>query len=526
MLGASKYRLLDTLGRTARSQARGRRTAIVADGRGQSFHDLQSRALRLANGLLGLGIVPGTRVGVLMGNRHEWPEALFGIAAVGGICVPINVLLRGIEVGYVCDDSGIEALIVDERGAPALAEMPRLPQTIITVGRVEVPEHVERVVAFEDVVSNGRAEPPDVTFGAESPVMTYYTSGTTGRSKGATHSHQGITWNTFHQVFDLGVQPDDRYLVVPSLSWAAGFHDVFLALMWQGGTNILMPTGLVSIEGIIDQVVEHRATHTLLVPMLLRQLATEPELLARLRSSDLRWVLTGAEPVPAALTNELNDALPACSVVQGYGMSEFPLIAALLKPDEAVEHAGKAGRPTSITSLAVRTADGDIQETGEGEILTRSPAAMLGYHNMPEATAEAFRDGWFHTGDTGRIDEEGFLTVTGRKKDMIISAGINIYPREIEDLIIAELGIRDVAVVGVPDEKWGEVPVLVLLGEDDGRAARIEEVCAARLSRFKQPKVIIHRSEPFPRTPNGKLLKRELAPWAAEQMSAPDKESS
>ena len=525
MLGASKYRLLDTLGRAARSPSGHHRAAIWADGREQTFGQLHARALRLANGLLGLGCVSGTRVGVLMGNRHEWPEALFGVAAFGGICVPVSVLLRGIEVGYLCDDSGIEVLIVDERGAPALAEMSRLPETIITVGSVEVPERVSRVVAYEDVLSNGRDVSPGVWIDAESPVMTYYTSGTTGRSKGATHSHQGITWNTVHQVFDLGVTPQDRYLVVPSLSWAAGFHDVMLALMWQGGTNILMPTGNITIEAVVDQVIAQRATHTLLVPVLLRQLAAEPELLQRLRNSDLRWVLTGAEPVPAALTNELNAELPACSVVQGYGMSEFPLIAALLQPHEAVEHSGKAGRPTSITSIAVRTQDGTIQQVGEGEILTRSPAAMLGYHNMPEATAEAFLDGWFHTGDSGRLDEEGFLTVTGRKKDMIISAGINIYPREIEDVIIAELGIRDVAVVGVPDEKWGEVPVVVLLGADDGRAAKITEVCSARLSRYKQPREVIHRSEPFPRTPNGKLLKRELAPWAAEQLARRHQES-
>ncbi|CAB5026539.1 MAG: AMP-binding protein [Actinobacteria bacterium] len=517
MLGASKYRMFDTLDRTARRSTAASTVAISAGGRDQSFAELRERALRLANGLIALGVRPGTRVGVLMSNRHEWPEALFGITATGGVCVPINVLLRGLEAGHIVDDSDVDVLIVDERGELPLAELPRLPRTIITVGTVEVPAGAN-VRTYESVIESGAARPTGVLIGVEDPAMTYYTSGTTGRSKGATHSHQGITWNTMSQVHDLSIGSADRYLVVPSLSWAAGFHDVTLALMWTGGTNVLLPTGQVSMEMIIDQIVEHRISHTLLVPVLLRELAASPHLLERLRGSDLRWVLTGAEPVPAALTNELNAELPKCDVVQGYGMSEFPLIAALLRPEEAVEHAGKAGRATSITSLAVETAEGVITDLGEGEILTRSPAGMLCYHGKAEATEEAFRDGWFHTGDTGRLDAEGFLTVTGRKKDMIISGGMNIYPREIEDVIIAQLGIRDVAVVGVPDERWGEVPVVVLLSSSGGSADDVLRVCEEQLSSYKRPKRVLMRDEPFPRTPNGKLLKRELAPWAEAEI--------
>ncbi len=518
MQGASKYRLFDTLDRTGRTHRAASTVAITAGGRDQSFAELRDRALRLANGLIGLGVRPGSRVGVLMSNRHEWTEALFAVAASGGVCVPINVLLRGLEAGYIIDDSDVEILIVDERGEQPLAELPRLPSTIITVGDVVVPVGAN-VRTFESVIESGAAVYPSVQIGVEDAVMTYYTSGTTGRSKGATHSHQGINWNTMSQVHDLSVRSNDRYLVVPSLSWAAGFHDVTMALMWNGGTNVLMPTGAATIETIIDQVVENRITHTLLVPVLLRELAANPSLLARLRDSELRWVLTGAEPVPATLTNELNAELPACDVVQGYGMSEFPLIASLLRPEEAVEHAGKAGRPTSITSIMVQTSDGQITDVGEGEILTRSPAAMLGYHGMAEATEEAFRDGWFHTGDTGRLDEEGFLAVTGRQKDMIISGGMNIYPREIEDVIIAQLGIRDVAVVGVQDDRWGEVPVVVLLESAAGSANDVMRVCEEQLSSYKRPKRVIVRAEPFPRTPNGKLLKRELGPWAQEQIT-------
>lgn len=519
MLGGAKYRFFDTLDRTARlSRARAHDAMVVGD-RHQDFGTLRDRALRLANALIGLGVAPGTRVGVLMGNRLEWPEALFAIAAAGGVCVPINVLLRGFEVGYVIEDSDVAVLIVDSRGEAALAELPVMPSTVIIVGDVEVPAGISRLLRYEDVVEGGSALPTGVSIGIEDAVMTYYTSGTTGVPKGATHSHQGLMWNTLHQIFDLGIRPEDRYLVVPSLSWAAGFHDIVLPLMWSGGTNVLMPTGEVTVERIVDQIIEHRITRTLLVPVLLRQLAAAPDLLARLRKSELTWVMSGAEPIPAALTNAVNAELPRCDVVQAYGMTEFPLISAILRPEEAVEHAGKAGRPTSISSMAIETPEGSIVDAGQGEILVRSPATMLGYHRKPEATAEAFRDGWFHTGDTGTIDEQGFLTVTGRKKDMIISGGMNIYPREIEDVISAALSVGEFTVVGVPDERWGEVPVVILRDGSEAVAADILRVCDERLSSYKRPKRVILRTEPFPRTPTGKLLKRELSPWAAEQVT-------
>jgi fatty-acyl-CoA synthase len=225
--------------------------------------------------------------------------------------------------------------------------------------------------------------------------------------------------------------------------------------------------------------------------------------------------------VPLAVIARLQDELPECEIVQGYGMSEFPTIITILQPEEAVPHVGSAGRPVSIAQLAIQLDDGSIADTGEGEILLRSPATMREYYNRPDETAAAFADGWFHTGDVGKLDDEGFLEITGRKKDMIISGGLNVYPREAEEVLYRIEAIAEAAVVGVPDDKWGEVAVAVVVPAGEVDEATVLETCRERLASYKCPRAVLIHDEPLPRTLSGKVLKRELRPWAEEQLRAP-----
>jgi fatty-acyl-CoA synthase len=507
------------LDRSARSDF-GNQIAMTYEDETHSFGSLRDRSAQVANGLRSLGIRPGDRVAVLMGHGMAWPEVFFGLAALGAVCVPINVLLTGREITHICLDSGTTAMIVDSLGEPRLAAIDPYPDLTITVGDVAITD-ARKVVAYEAMIGSvdSKLEPG---FG---PVLgdtfaLYYGSGTTGLPKAAMLTHNAILWNALGQTVDLKLTRDIVYLVVPSLSWAAGFHNLLLALLWVGGRSVLMPTGGTTPERIMDAIERHAVSHVMLVPSLIREFAHDPALLSRLRDSTLRWIVTGAEPVPLALLEVMNHELPDCRVCQGYGLSEFPTICTLLSPDEALEHNGAAGRPLSHAQVAIQTSEGSILDSGDGELLIRSLATMSGYYNRPELNDEVFAGGWLHTGDLASIDEGGYVTIIGRTKDMIISGGLNVYPKEVEDVLGLVPGISEVAVVGVPHEKFGEQPVAVVVanGADTVSVDYLNELCRTHLASYKRPSAVLFWEGPLPRNPTGKLLKRQLRPWAASQL--------
>jgi fatty-acyl-CoA synthase len=492
-------------------------TALTYRGEARTFDQLHDRSLRVAAGLGRNGIKAGDRVAVLLTNSHEWPEVFFGLAALGAICVPVNVLLAPQEIQHVTSDSDSTCLIVDAAAERHLPDLPEIPGLVVTVGEVDVPPG-PRVVRYDDLLNESPATLAGPSL--EDLFILYYSSGTTGLPKAAAHTHNGVLWNSFHQIPDFALGPDITYLCVPSLSWAAGFHDLVLGLMWAGGHSVLMPTGGTQPDQIVATIADTGATHTFLVPTLLRKLLASPELFEQLRGTRLRWMITGSEPVPVPVVEALQAELPGIDLLQGYGLSEFPTVATTLQPDEAITYAGSAGRATSIVDLAVQTLEGDIVRVGEGEVLLRTPATMREYFNRPEETAAAFADGWLHTGDLGTVDENGYLTITGRKKDMIISGGLNVYPKEVEEVIYRLPGVAEASVVGVPDERWGEAAVAIVVPEGDAiDTDEVMRACQEQLASYKRPRAVFVHDEPLPRTPTGKVLKRELRPWAAERHS-------
>jgi len=408
-------------------------------------------------------------------------------------------------------------MVVDAGSVAVVADLP-LPSLVVEVGGGGAVE-LDSSISYESLFFHDSDALPSGS--DHDDAIMYYSSGTSGLPKAAVHTHEGVLWNSIHQIADLGITRDDVYLVVPSLSWAAGFHDVMLALMMLGGRSVIMPTGGTSIDQVASTAAAQRATKTLLVPTLLKQLLDDSESQEVIRNSKLTYILTGAEPVPRPMIDALNDCLPACRIVQGYGLSEGPTIATILSSDEAARRAGSAGRPNSITEVAVQDPTGNISSSGEGEILLRSFATMKEYWRRPDETAAAFADGWLHTGDVAAVDEEGYVTITGRMKDMIISGGLNVYPSEIEAVIYELKEIAEVAVVGIPDDKWGEVPVAIIVGHGDVDTDTIREYCRTRLSGYKTPREFVLRHEPLPRNPSGKVLKRELRPWALENLGRP-----
>lgn len=514
-MGAS-YAIHDLYRRSAADFARKNRVAVSFAGSTRTYAELDERVLRLANALAAKGVARGDRVAVLMGNSLAWIEVMFAITLAGGVCVPVNVLLRGRQVDHVLQDSGARVLVVDALAERALAELSYRPEAVLVVGEVTTPAGIARH-AFEELVAGGAAAVPSVLPQPGDSAMIYYTSGTTGQPKGAVHTHAGVLWNTFHQIADAELSADDVYLLVPSLSWSAGFHDVTLALWLLGGQVAVLPSGNMTVEKIVAGAEGASATGVLMVPTLLKQLILSEEHLARLRRTRLRRIYTGGEPVPQAVIDAVHAGLPDCRVVQLYGFSEFPLMTTILGANDSPTLAHKTGKASSIVTLAVRTPAGIITDRGEGELLVRSPATMVGYHGRPEANVEAFRDGWFNTGDVGRIDDDGFMTLTGRLKDMIISGGMNVYPRDIEEVLYKVDGVREAAVVGIPDAQWGEAVVAIVVPHGELARETIANACAEKLSSFMRPRHILLRADALPRTPTGKILKRELRPWAEKE---------
>lgn len=492
------------------------------EGEVHTFREMRDAALSVAGGLYAQGVRPGDKVAVMMGNRMEWLESYFGLAALGAICVPVNVLLTGPEIAHVCRDSGSRTLIVDEIALRGLEGLDHDFDLVVTLDGIRSPA-TERQVTWPQV-REGHALPDDhVGPDLDDTFLLYYSSGTTGLPKAAEHTHNSILWNAIGQWQGLSLQPHHRNFVISSLSWAAGLHNFVMGLTWNGGYSQFRRTGGAAMDNITASIEEYKITHVMLVPSLLRELVTRPDLMARLSESTLELILTGAEPVPVKVIETVCRGISGVNVCQGYGLSEFPSITAMLMADEVFDHEGSTGRALPHTDLAVRDEDGQIRRHGTGELLIRSLATMKGYHNRPEETAKVMRDGWLHSGDLVELDEEGFVTIIGRTKDVIISGALNIYPKEVEDVIHRIPGVVECAVVGVPHERFGETAVAVVVTDDpEFDAEQVTLACAAQLASYKRPRQVIVRPEPLPRSANSKLLKRELRPWVAVTLEGTD----
>ncbi len=468
--------------------------AIRFAGSTLTWRELDDRSDELAAGLAGTaGIGHGDRIGILMLNRPEW--CLLSVAAwkLGAVLVPLNVRFTAPEVAFVAADAGCSLLVTDTALRPSTAAAEAQGIAVVAVEAL-----------MELAVPGGR--PAEVVTAADHPAFLCYTSGTTGDPKGAVLTHG--SWNVASQGWAQAIQltTADRVVLPFPLAFTGGLA-VWLFTYWAGARLVLEPA--VDNDRLFDLFEQERVTALLAVPVILQQLADHPRFAAADLSS-WRVACSGGAPVPVSLLRTIQAR--GIPMLQGFSLTEVSAAATMLPAADAFRKVGSAGLPTIHTRVAIEAEDGSFCGPGEvGEIVVKGPTVMSGYWNDPAASEAALAGGWLHTGDLGHLDADGYLYVVDRKKDMLISGGLNVYPAEIERVLAGVPGVVEVAVVGVPDDRWGEVPAVVALTAGAPlSAADVLAACSASLADYKLPRYLVVRDEPLPRNMSGKVLKREL----------------
>ncbi|MEN1889424.1 o-succinylbenzoate--CoA ligase [Streptomyces mirabilis] len=474
------------------------RTALIHGDTTVSYAELYARTTRLAHALRALGLRRGDRIAYLGPNHPSYLETLFAAGTLGAVFVPLNPRLAGPEIAHQLGDSGAKVLVYAPSLAGLVAGLP---------GNVHVRTFVEVGSRYEELIGQAAEEPIDQPVAAEDMCIIMYTSGTTGRPKGAMLTHGNLTWNAVNVLVDHDLTADERALVSAPLFHTAGLNMLTLPVLLKGGTCVLVES--FDPAATLDLIERHRITFMFGVPTMFDQVARHPRW-ADADLSSLRILTCGGSPVPTPLIAAYQER--GLTFLQGYGMTEASPGTLFLDAEHAVGKAGSAGVPHFFSDVRVVRPDFTPVDIGEtGEVVVRGPHVMPGYWGLPDETAAVFADGWFRSGDAARVDEDGYVFIVDRIKDMIISGGENIYPAEIEDLLLGHPGIVECAVIGVADDKWGEVPRAVVVPRE-GVQLDPDEVLASlagHLAKYKIPKSVVVVDE-LPRTASGKLLKARV----------------
>ncbi|WP_077078476.1 fatty-acid--CoA ligase FadD5 [Mycobacterium numidiamassiliense] len=483
-------------------------TALRFTGRTVTWAELQRRVTALAGALSRRGVGFGDRVMVLMLNRTEFIESMLATSMLGAIAVPLNFRLTPAEIALLVDDCEARVMITEQVLAPVavgVREIKSLMATIVVAGG----SSDDRVLGYDDLIDEpgDPVQPADVP--NDSPALIMYTSGTTGRPKGAVLTHTNLTGQTMTGLYTNGadINNDVGFIGVP-LFHIAGVGNLLGGLL-LGLPTVIYPLGAFEPGQLLDVLAAEKVTGIFLVPAQWQAVCAEQQ--ARPRDLRLRIMSWGAAPAPDALLREMSETFPGTQILAAFGQTEMSPVTCMLLGDDAIRKRGSVGKV--IPTVAARVVDENMNDVplGEvGEIVYRAPTLMNGYWNNPAATAEAFAGGWFHSGDLVRMDDEGYVWVVDRKKDMIISGGENIYCAEVENVLAGHPGIVEVAVIGRSHEKWGEVPIAVAAVADAGlRLDDLGEFLTERLARYKHPKAL-EIVDALPRNPAGKVLKTEL----------------
>jgi acyl-CoA synthetase (AMP-forming)/AMP-acid ligase II len=480
------------------------RHALIFGDEVRTHAPLHDRAARLAGFLASKGVGPGDRIALLMHNRIEFVESLLACHRLAAIAVPINFRLAPDEVEFVLADSGAVALIRD-CSQPATSGV----RVVLEVGSA----YDAALVATRPATDSAEVREHDAA-------LICYTSGTTGRPKGAVLTHGNLVASTLSWIHEMRARQDDVWLSGQPLFHIGGINGL-LPFLVLGATVIITPTTTFDPEAMLRLIEARRVTMCIFVPTQWAAICASGSL-GRIGPRQLRVAMWGASPAPRHTLEAMQQAFGDAEIVSAYGQTEMSGATTLLKGPDSTQKMGSVGRP--MLGIDLRVVDDTLRDLSPGrvgEVVYRGPSVMAGYYERHDATEEAFAGDWFHSGDLATFDDDGYLWLVDRKNDMIVSGGENVYPAEVERVLLDHPAVAQAAVIGVPHPRWVETPVAFVVVERDGDVSEAELIahCRRYLAAFKKPSTVVMVGD-LPRNAGGKVLKRRLRETYADQISA------
>jgi len=478
----------------------------ITAGETVTYAEMAARSAALAGGLCDRGVGEGDVVGLLAYNSAEFLETIFAVNHLGAIAMPINWRLAGPEVRYILEHSEARAFVCDVD----LLDLGDAATSGMDANLVRIAIADRTVIGWERLADLRVGEaPPRVHADADTVHRLMYTSGTTGRPKGVMITHANLAWKNHAHLVEFGVTSDDLGLACGPLYHVGALDLTTTTLIAAGGTTIIHR--MFDAEAVVDEIERSRVTCIWLAPAMVNGILALPGIEQRDLSS-VRLLIDGGEKMPIPLIERLQRTFPNAWFADAYGLTETVSGDTFLDKANTLSKLGSVGRPCLFVELDIWDEHGASLPAGErGEVVLRGPKVFQGYWRDPEATAKAFEGGWFHTGDIGVRDDDGYLFIVDRVKDMIVSGGENIAGSEVERVLYEHDAVLEAAVVGRADERWGEVPIAFVVLRDGSTATADElvEHCRGQLAKFKVPKDVLFL-DALPRNPSGKVLKREL----------------
>jgi len=493
--------------------------AIIFESGRYTFGRLNERVNRLGNALMNLGVKKGDRVAMLQVNTNQCVEVYFAVAKIGAIYVPLNFRAKGNELTYMLNSSESGTILIGGRYTDLVTSIK--PELETVKNYISLDGKQEGMLYYEDLIKEAPADEIFTDIGDEDTTILVYTAGTTGFPKGVMLSHNSFSIYVLENVSPADPLAEEGNILTVPLYHVAGIQAMMAAI--YGGRTLVMERQFGPVEWM-GLVQAEKAKRAMMVPTMLKQLIDHPEF-DKYDLSSLRVITYGAAPMPLEVIKKAVELFPGVSFINAFGQTETASTITTLSPEDhnitgteeerekKLKRLSSIGRPMSDVEMKIIDEEGNDLPQGEvGEIVARGPRVMSGYWKDEEKTGKTIdKDGWVHTGDIGYMDEEGYFFLAGRATDMIIRAGENISPEEVEGVVLSHPKVDEAAVIGVPDEEWGELPMAVVVVKK-GESVTPEDImehCRANLASFKRPRSIVFVDE-LPRNPMGKIIKRQL----------------